>query len=33
MVGNYLYGADQHPMTNEEFEKDWDEGMGDAGEP
>ena len=25
MVGNYLYGPDQHPMTNAEFEQDWDE--------
>ena len=26
MVGKYTYGADQHPMTEEEFEEDWPEG-------
>ncbi|MBY8872008.1 Fic family protein [Micromonospora sp. PLK6-60] len=25
MVGNYLYGPDQHPMTNEDFEEEWAE--------
>lgn len=25
LVGNALYGSDQHPMTDEEFEADWAE--------
>lgn len=25
MVGNWLYGLDQHPMTNDEFEQEWAE--------
>ena len=25
MVGKYTYGIDNHPMTNEEFEADWDD--------
>ena len=26
-VGKYLYGQDQHVMTNEEFEQEWAEGF------
>lgn len=26
MVGKYTYGPDSHPMTNEEFEADWNDG-------
>jgi hypothetical protein len=29
MVGNYLYGTDRHPMTDEEFEQEWDEEVAD----
>ena len=29
MVGKYTYGLDNHLMTNEEFEQDWDESFDD----
>jgi len=32
MVGKYRYGPDQHLMTDEEFERDWAESLGDGGE-
>lgn len=33
MVGKYLYGPDNHLMTDEEFEMDWAEGYDGDSEP